>query len=110
MIRLILVLFAFQLLGEILVRGLMLPLPGAVAGMVLLLFYLSVRKGEGERLAPVCQLLLRHMALFFVPAATGIVTQWDLIAGEWHILVTALVLSTLASILVTAFIMRKLAQ
>jgi holin-like protein len=109
-IRLLLVLFVFQLLGELLVKGFLLPIPGAVAGLMLLLVYLFLRKSEAGRLATASQSLLSHLALFLVPAATGIVTQWDLIAGEWAILLTALLTSTVASILVTAFIMRKLVQ
>jgi holin-like protein len=52
--------------------------------------------------------LLEHLSLLFVPAGVGVVLYLDLVAAEWQAIVASLVVSTLATILVTAFVMRKL--
>ncbi|MBL8805960.1 MAG: CidA/LrgA family protein [Rhodospirillales bacterium] len=102
------ILLVCQALGEAIVRLAGLPVPGPVLGMLLLFAWLA-RKGEvPEPLARTSAGLLEHLSLLFVPAGTGVVLYLDLIASEWTAIVAALVVSTLATILVTAFVMSRL--
>lgn len=66
-------LLACQLAGEIVVRLTGLPVPGPVLGM-LFLFVLLVwrRPPEGARVLRASDALLRHLQLFFLPAAVGV--------------------------------------
>jgi holin-like protein len=97
-----------QSIGEAVVRLAGLPVPGPVLGMLLLFAWL-VRKGEvPEPLARTAGGLLEHLSLLFVPAGTGVVLYLDLIAAEWTAIAAALVVSTLATIVVTAFVMSRL--
>lgn len=108
MLNAITVLLVFQLAGEVLARGLGLPLPGPVLGMVLLLLALIVRGGPGRTLQETANGLLGHLSLLFVPAGTGIMLHADRLASEWPALLTALVLSTLATLAVAALVLSAL--
>ncbi len=97
-----------QALGEAVVRLAGLPVPGPVLGMLLLFGWLAYRGEMPEPLARTTAGLLEHLSLLFVPAGTGVVLYLDLIASEWTAIAAALVVSTVATILVTAFVMARL--
>ena len=101
-------LLVFQLLGEGVAHALMLPIPGPVIGMLLLLATLIVRRGAAAQLAPTSMALLRHLSLLFVPAGVGIMVHAKLLAAEWWPIAVALVASTVVSIVVTASVVRWL--
>ena len=99
-----------QLAGEIAVRGLALPMPGPVLGLMLLLVLLLVR----DRFSPlaigplrdrgvekVSQGLLAHLSLLFVPAGVGVVQKLDLIAEHGIAIIVILAVSVLVTLLVT---------
>ncbi|MBT0963994.1 CidA/LrgA family protein [Denitromonas iodatirespirans] len=108
MLNAITVLLVFQLAGEVLARGLGLPLPGPVLGMALLLLALILRGGPGPGLQNTANGLLGHLSLLFVPAGTGIMLHADRLASEWPALLAALVLSTLAALAVSALVLSAL--
>lgn len=101
--------FAFlllaQLAGEVIVRGLGLPVPGPVVGLVLLAVIL-VRRGTPKSLSDTAHGLLRNLSLLFVPAGVGIMRQVDTITGNWLALSLGLVVSTIATLAVTALVFR----
>ncbi len=99
-------LLIFQLAGEVIARGLNLPLPGPVLGMLLLFLALAVRGGVGHELQTTSQNLLQHLSLLFVPAGTGIMIHLHRVADEWLPLVIALLASTALTLAVTALAMR----
>lgn len=84
-------LVAFQLLGELLVRLTDVPVPGPVAGMLLLFCFLRLR-GSGDETSVVRagSALLRHLQLFFVPAGVGIVSYLAVIGDDALPIVTAM--------------------
>lgn len=100
-----------QLAGEGLVHLVGIPVPGPVAGLVLLATGLALRERRrdpggrplGETgIAFVANGLLGHLSLLFVPAAVGVVQQGGVLAAQGLALGTALVVSTLATLAVTA--------
>jgi holin-like protein len=97
-----------QALGEAIVRLAGLPVPGPVMGMLLLFGWLMFKGEVPEPVAKTAGGLLEHLSLLFVPAGVGVVLYLDLVAAEWKAILAALVVSTLATIVVTAFVMRKL--
>jgi holin-like protein len=99
-------LLLFQLIGEVIARSLSLPVPGPVIGMVLLFIALSLRGGPSEDLQRTSQNLLQHLSLLFVPAGTGIMIHLHRVADEWLPLLLSLVISTLATLVVTALVMK----
>ena len=99
-------LLIFQLAGEIIARGLNLPVPGPVIGMLLLFVALLLRGGPGKDLQTTSQTLLQHLSLLFVPAGAGIMVHLHRVANEWLPLLLSLVVSTLATLVVTALAMK----
>ncbi len=99
-------LLVFQLIGEIVARGLNLPVPGPVLGMLFLFLALALRGGPGHELQTTSQNLLQHLSLLFVPAGNGIMIHLHRVADEWLPLLLSLLISTVATLVVTALVMK----
>jgi holin-like protein len=99
-----------QLVGEVIVRGLMLPVPGPVLGLLLLLLLLLLRdriailaRGplQGDGVESASRGLLANLSLLFVPAGVGVVQKLDLIAAHGIAVVAVLAISVVVTLLVT---------
>ena len=99
-------LLIFQLAGEVVARGLALPIPGPVLGMLFLFIALMLRQGPDKELQTTSQNLLQHLSLLFVPAGTGIMVHLHRVADEWLPLLLSLVISTAATLAVAALVMK----
>ncbi|HRF13903.1 MAG TPA: CidA/LrgA family protein [Candidatus Accumulibacter phosphatis] len=110
MIGAITLLLVFQLLGEVIARGLALPIPGPVIGMALLFAALAVRGGPATDLRKTAQVMLQHLSLLFIPAGTGVMLHFQRMSAEWLPLLISLVASTLITIAVTALVLRFLSR
>ena len=102
-------LLAFQSLGELLARGLGLPLPGPVIGMVLLLPALGWARVR-EPVSSCAQFLLSHLSLLFIPVGVGVMTHLSLLSQYGLRMLVVLVLSTLAGLAVTALTLHWLRE
>ncbi len=102
--------FVCQFLGEIVVGLLALPVPGPVVGMVLLFLYLLIRKGVAQPLGATAETLQKYMSLLFVPAGAGVMLHFRLLGEALVPIGAALLVSTVATILVTGLMMRWLAK
>ena len=91
-----------QLLGEFTVSAAGLPLPGPVAGMLLLFTFLTIRGSVPEDLTTVASSLLNHLSLLFVPAGVGVMAHFELLGTDALPLSIALLVSTVLTIMVTA--------
>lgn len=103
MVRGFAVLLTMQFLGELLSRWLTLPIPGSVVGMALLLTALAAGIVRVEWMQEAAELLLSHMALFFIPAGVGVMVYFDLIRQEWLPITVATVISTFVVMAVTGW-------
>ena len=97
--------FCCQLLGELVVTALGLPVPGPVLGMALLFAGLLAYGSVPADLASTADALLSNLSLLFVPAGVGVMLHVSLIGREWLPISIALVLSTLLTVVVTAKVM-----
>jgi holin-like protein len=99
-----------QLAGEVIVRGLGLPMPGPVIGLMFLLILLLARdrfavlargplREDGVENAS--RGLLAHLSLLFVPAGVGVVQKLDLVAAHGIAFAGVLAVSVLVTLLVT---------
>jgi holin-like protein len=104
------VLVAFALLGDALADVARLPLPGSVTGMLLLAGALRAKLLPETAVEPAATLLLRHMGLMFVPPGVGLMVHAGLLAREWMPIVAASAVSTLAVMLVTGLVHRRMAR
>jgi len=103
------VLLFCQLIGELIVLFLEIPIPGPVVGMVLLFLGLLIRGNIPEPLSQTANGLLGQLSLLFVPAGVGVMTHLTLLGNEWLPLSVSLIVSTLLTIAVTGLLMQNLA-
>lgn len=97
-------LLGFQFAGEVVVRLLDLPVPGAVVGMMLLFLALQLRRpAESAGVLRTSDALLRHLQLLFIPAGVGIMTSLALLRDEALPLAGGLVASWLAGLVVVGW-------
>src|SRR5690242_4784565 len=93
-----------QLAGELLARLFRLPVPGPVLGM-LLLFALLVSRPRGEGVVrDSAAVLLRNLSLLFVPAGVGLIRHAARLRQEWIPIAAAIVVSTAATLVVSALV------
>lgn len=97
-----------QLLGELLVNWLDIPVPGAVVGMLLLLIALMVRGEVADGLRQAGEGLLKYLPLMLVPSGVGLMVHFELIARDWLAIALALIVSTVVTFVVTALLMERL--
>jgi putative effector of murein hydrolase LrgA (UPF0299 family) len=102
------VLLVFQCLGEGIVFLTGIPVPGPVAGMLLLLAALFVFPRLQEVVEAGANELLRHLSLLFVPAGVGIIATAASGSGQWLAIAAGLVASTWATLAVTALVLQAL--
>jgi holin-like protein len=102
------VLLVFQCLGEGLVFLFGWPVPGPVTGMLLLLVALIAFPRLQEVVEAGASELLRHLSLLFVPAGVGIVAAASSGSGQWLAIGASVVASTLATMAVTALVLKAL--
>lgn len=109
MVRGFAILLLVQFVGEMISRGLKIPVPGNVIGMGLLLLALLAGVIRLEWVEEAADLLLSHLALFFVPAGVGVMVYFELIGREWLPIVVATVVSTFVVMAVTGWTATRLA-
>lgn len=99
-----------QLIGEVIVRALRMPVPGPVVGLAVL-FVLLITRDRFAALARgplrdnavegTAKGMLAHLSLLFVPAGVGVVQQLDLIAQRGLSIFAILAASVLVTLVVT---------
>jgi|FEC22Drversion2_1045045.scaffolds.fasta_scaffold01640_6 holin-like protein len=103
-------LMMFQFVGELVVALSGIPFPGPLCGMALLLGYLCLRGGPSEDLSQVATVLLDNLGLLFVPAGTAVVAYAALLASDGLAIAAALVVSTIAAVVVCGVIAARSAS
>ncbi len=99
------VLLFYQLMGEISVRWLGLPVPGPVLGMIMLLITLVIKGNISHSLQGASTTLLSHLSLLFIPAGVGMMVHFERISNEWLPISIALLLSTAITLIFSALVM-----
>ncbi len=110
MIHALLVLLVCQLAGEAASRAFSLPLPGPVLGMLLMLAVFLASKRAMELVRPVATFILAHLSLLFVPAGVGVVAYLAELRDHGLAIAVAIVVSTLAAMLVGALVFVAVAR
>lgn len=105
MLQGIITLLFFQLLGESVTILFSFIIPGPVIGMILLLVFLLIRKRSFSNLDNVVLIHLKYLPMLFIPAAMGIITQFDTISKELWAITISLVIGTILALAFSAKIM-----
>lgn len=101
------ILLAFLFAGDWIADAARLPLPGSVVGMLMLAAALRLGWIPERAVQPAAELLIRNMALLFVPAGVGLMAYGGLLAREWLPIVAASVASTVAVLLVVGWLQQR---
>jgi len=96
-----------QSAGEALSRGVHLPLPGPVIGLLLLWALLALPAVRAP-VAAAAEPLLQHLSLLFVPVGVGVITHLALVGQFGGRMLAVIVLSTWAGLAVAALVLRAL--
>ncbi|HEY4040634.1 MAG TPA: CidA/LrgA family protein [Rhodopila sp.] len=106
-------------MGEAIARVTDVPVPGPVIGLVLCVVLLLLRDRLSSRVPSELRDdtfeqtgrgILSHLSLLFIPAAVGVVQRLDVLAGNALAIASALLVSTLLSLVVTAWVFNVVAR
>ncbi|HET9571746.1 MAG TPA: CidA/LrgA family protein [Bacteroidales bacterium] len=98
----------FYFLGELLsllIKGF---LPGSIIGMMLLFLSLFFKLLNPENVRATATAITKNMAVFFIPAAVGLMAYGELVSKNLTAIVLAISISTLLTIITVAMIQDKL--
>jgi holin-like protein len=113
MLKPLALLLVCQLAGEAITRGLALPLPGPVVGLLILLVALFIARRRGRidastvdstSLGAVSNGLLASLGVLFVPAGVGVIQHLHLLGRQGPALFVILLLSTVLTLIVTVWV------
>lgn len=89
--------------GDVLVAVTGLPVPGAVLAMLGLALVCTKLPEATTGVSRLFDAIIPFAPMLFVPAAVGVIANVEAIASAWLPIVSAITLSTAASLLVTGF-------
>ena len=116
MLNSIFLIFFFQLVGEFIQKFLELSIPGPVIGLFLLLIMLLLSKKKYYKI-PVnfeinlinsAENLLNYLPLLFIPVGVGVVMHLSLLEDNLVPVMLVIIIGTLLTLAVTAFVMERL--
>jgi holin-like protein len=100
-------LVALDALGEWVVRVSGATVPGSVVGMLLLTVLLETRVVPLEAVRPAAELLVRHLALLYVPAGAALLVYWGAVRGELPAIAAAALASLVAVLAVVGLAVQR---
>ncbi|MBU9808535.1 CidA/LrgA family protein [Rahnella sp. C60] len=80
-----------------------LTIPGSIIGMLILFGLLSTQILPFKWVKPGCNILIRYMALLFVPIGVGVMNYYAQLRTQFGPLVVSCLVSTLVVLLVVAY-------
>lgn len=83
-------------------------IPGSVIGMMLFFASLALGIVKPVRVKRASLVLTRHMSLFFIPAAVGVMASFNIISSSWAVIAAASVVSTILVIITVGYIQQLL--
>ena len=116
MLNSIFLIFFFQLVGEFIQKFLELSIPGPVIGLFLLLIMLLLSKKKYYKIPANFQInlinsaenLLNYLPLLFIPVGVGVVMHLSLLEDNLVPVMLVIIIGTLLTLAVTAFVMERL--
>lgn len=98
------IILVYSFVGDIIHTTFNLPIPGSIIGLVLLFISLKTKILKLESIERAGNWLKSNMALLFVPITVGIMPYFNVIQKNWVEVTLIMVISTIITYLVTAFI------
>ena len=101
--RSLVILYIILLLGNLISQYVSVGIPGSIWGLLILFIGLTTRIIRLEWIYLGSSLLIRYMAVLFVPVSVGIIKYYDLLVSQWKILLIPNILSTFLTLFIIAF-------
>jgi holin-like protein len=98
----------FYFLGELVSLFIHGFIPGSIIGMVLLFLSLYFKLLNPDKVRAAATTITKNMAVFFVPAAVGLMAYWGLVSRNLPAIVLAISGSTVLTMATVALIQDKL--
>jgi holin-like protein len=102
-LRAFLLIYACLYAGIAIATLLPITVPGSIIGMLILFLLLSLQILPAQWVKPGCHLLIRYMALLFVPIGVGVMQYFDLLRAQFGPVVVSCVVSTLVVLVVVSW-------
>ena len=102
-VRAFVLIYACLYAGIFLSSLLPIAIPGSIIGMLILFFLLALQILPPQWVNPGCNILIRYMALLFVPIGVGVMQYWDLLRAQFGPVVVSSAISTLVVFLVVSW-------
>lgn len=102
------VLLLFQLAGSWLADSVGAAVPGSVIGMMLLAAALHLRVVPASLVRPASDSLLRHLALFYVPAGVAVMLYSETLRRQWLSISMAALTSLIAVLIIVGSAVQRL--
>ena len=103
LVRSLVILYIMLLLGNLISHYVPVGIPGSIWGLLILFIGLTTRLIRLEWIYLGSSLLIRYMAVLFVPVSVGIIKYYDLLVSKWKILLIPNILSTFLTLFIIAF-------
>ena len=103
LLRSIAILYLILVIGQGLAELLSIGVPGSIWGLLLLFFGLTTQVIKVEWIALGAGLLIRYMAVLFVPVSVGIIKYSDLLVSQANALLIPNIVSTCVTLVLIGF-------
>lgn len=99
---------ALNAAGGWLVRVTHLPVPGSVVGLIVLAAMIETRVLPIEAVRAAAELLVRHLALLYVPAGVALLAYWGAVRHDIMAVAVAAIASLVAVLIVVGHTVQRL--
>lgn len=101
------IILLFTFIGDLISLILPLNMPGAIIGLLLLLFALFLKIIKVNYVYDVSLWLQQNMSFLFIPLGVGVMQYFDILKLKWFEFLLITVLSTIITLIVTAVYAEK---
>lgn len=102
-VRALALIYACLYAGIYLSSLLPITIPGSIIGMLILFVLLALQILPAKWVNPGCYILIRYMALLFVPIGVGVMQYYDLLRAQFGPIIVSCAISTLIVFLVVSW-------
>src|SRR5699024_259331 len=104
------VLYAISLIGNLISKGLHLPIPGSIIGFLLLFFALIFKLFPEKWVDEGAKFMLAFLPLFFIPSTVGVIEHPQLLTIHGLLLIVIVMISTFLTMYVVGIISEKMTK
>ena len=83
-------------------------IPGSIIGMLILFLLLGFQIVPAHWVKPGCYLIIRYMALLFVPISVGVMNYTDILTAQFGPIVVSCVISTVLILMIVGYTSHRL--